>query len=95
MADVADTLPDLSVKGYDLLKVLGEGGVGVVYQAIQKSVERQVAVKMIKSGAGRDSAQKQAFISEALVTGKLDHPNIVPIHELDTTPDGQPFYTFI
>ncbi len=89
----SDKPPDLSAQGYDLLEVLGEGGVGVVYQAVQKSVERTVAVKMIKPGVGRDATEQEKFVSEALVTGKLDHPNIVPIHDLDTTTDGQPFYT--
>ncbi len=85
--------PDLSAKGYELLEMLGEGGVGIVYQAVQKSVNRKIAVKMIKPAVGRDTEERDKFISEALVTGRLDHPNIVPIHDLDTTTDGQPFYT--
>ncbi|MGB2985575.1 MAG: SUMF1/EgtB/PvdO family nonheme iron enzyme [Phycisphaerae bacterium] len=93
MTAARDAPPDLSGKGYDLLEVLGEGGVGVVYQAVQKSVERKIAVKMIKAGVGQNTKEKEKFIAEALVTGKLDHPNIVPIHDLDTTSDGQPFYT--
>jgi len=91
--ETAPPVPSLSSKGYELLAVLGEGGVGVVYQAVQKSVDREIAVKMIKPGMGRDSRERQKFVSEALVTGRLDHPNIVPIHDLDSTPDGQPFYT--
>ena len=85
--------PKLSLDGYDLLNVLGEGGVGVVYQAVQKSIGRNIAVKMIKAGVGQNVEEKEKFVAEARVTGKLDHPNIVPIHDLGTTPDGQPFYT--
>ncbi len=92
-SDTDTSTPDLSEKGYDILDVLGEGGVGIVYRAVQKSVNRSVAVKMIKQGIGQDAKEKEKFISEAVVTGGLDHPNIVPIHDLDTTPEGQPFYT--
>ncbi len=92
-ADADAAPPDLSTKGYELLEVLGEGGVGIVYKAVQKSVERKIAVKMIKAGVGQNTKEKERFITEALVTGKLDHPNIVPIHDLDATADGQPFYT--
>ncbi len=86
-------LPDVTLDGYELLRVLGEGGVGVVYQAIQKSIDRTIAVKMIKPDIGPGDRERAKFLTEAVVTGKLDHPNIVPIHDLGTTTDGQPFYT--
>ncbi len=85
-------LPSVTVDGYELLRVLGEGGVGIVYQAVQKSIERDIAVKMIKPGVGDSPHDRAKFLAEAVVTGKLDHPNIVPIHDLGTTRDGQPFY---
>jgi formylglycine-generating enzyme required for sulfatase activity len=84
--------PRIALDGYDLQGVLGEGGVGIVYQAIQKSIEREIAVKMIKPAVSRDDRERIKFISEAMVTGELDHPNIVPIHDLGTTRDGQPYY---
>jgi formylglycine-generating enzyme required for sulfatase activity/serine/threonine protein kinase len=80
------------VDGYDLLNVIGEGGVGIVYQAVQKSIGRETAVKMIKPGVACNAREKAKFISEAMITGGLDHPNIVPIHDLGTAADGQPFY---
>ncbi|MBN2562708.1 MAG: SUMF1/EgtB/PvdO family nonheme iron enzyme [Phycisphaerae bacterium] len=89
----ATPAPNLSEKGYDVIKVLGEGGVGIVYQVVQKSIGREIAVKMMKPCSGRDAGQTEKFVAEALVTGKLDHPNILPIHDLDRTADGQPFYT--
>ena len=91
--DAQTAAESLRGRGYELAAVLGEGGVGVVYQAVQKSVDREIAVKMIKPGVGQNAGERQKFISEALVTGRLDHPNIVPIHDLDSTDDGQPFYT--
>ncbi len=89
---VRDVPKNVNVTGYDLLNVLGEGGVGVVYQAQQKSIDRTIAVKMIKPGVATDASEKKKFVTEAMVTGRLDHPNIVPIHDLGTTSDGQPFY---
>jgi formylglycine-generating enzyme required for sulfatase activity len=78
--------------GYDVIGVLGEGGVGVVYEAVQRSIDRRIAFKMIKPHVGQSGSEKHKFVTEAMVTGQLDHPNIVPIHDLGTTADGQPFY---
>ena len=78
---------------YELLKLLGEGGMGVVYTARQSSIHRTVAVKMIKPGSKVDDIQKQKFLAEAVVTGDLEHPNIVPIYDLGTNEQGALFYS--
>jgi serine/threonine protein kinase len=78
---------------YDLLGVLGEGGMGVVYTARQASIDREVAVKMLKPEMVRSEFQRRKFLSEAAVTGELDHPNIVPIYDLGQSPDGALFYS--
>ncbi len=71
---------------------LGRGGMGIIYSARQNSLDREVAVKMISPGlAGRPDV-RQKFISEALVTGQLEHPNIVPVYELASTTAGNLFY---
>jgi WD40 repeat protein/serine/threonine protein kinase len=77
---------------YDLVKVLGEGGMGVVYDAVQRSVDREVALKMMKGAAARDTKQQHKFLSEAVVTGELDHPNIVPIYDVGSSEKGLLFY---
>ncbi|HYO23916.1 MAG TPA: serine/threonine-protein kinase, partial [Lacipirellulaceae bacterium] len=77
---------------YELLNVIGEGGMGVVYAARQSSIARTVALKMLKSGEA-DASQRDKFISEAVVTGELDHPNIVPIYDLGANDDGALFYS--
>ena len=59
---------------YELLDVIGEGGMGVVYSAKQASIARTVAIKMLKQKDVADSKQREKFISEAVVTGELDHP---------------------
>ena len=77
---------------YELLTKLGEGGMGVVYHARQTSINRDVAVKMLKPKMSRDEEQRQKFLAEAVVTGDLDHPNIVPIYDVARNDDGALFY---
>lgn len=83
-----DTRPE-----YELVNVLGEGGMGVVWSARQTSVDRHVAVKMIKGDFGAKRSQRQKFLAEAVVTGDLDHPNIVPIYDVGTDGRGMLFYS--
>jgi len=77
---------------YELTTTLGKGGMGVVYAARQASLDRQIAVKMIQSDESIDPVAANKFLSEAMVTGELDHPNIIPIHDLGKTSDGKLFY---
>ncbi|MDZ4817522.1 MAG: protein kinase [Planctomycetota bacterium] len=78
---------------YELLEVIGEGGVGVVYAARQASIDRTVAIKMLKPSGAISNEQREKFLSEAVVTGDLDHPNIVPIYDLGTNEGGALFYS--
>lgn len=78
---------------YELLSVIGEGGMGVVYSARQASVDRLVALKMLKGERKLSDDQRDKFISEAVVTGDLDHPNIVPIYDLGANEEGALFYS--
>ncbi len=92
LRDVREPAP---VKGadYELLSVIGEGGMGVVYAARQAAIDRTVAIKMLKKDIARDSDQREKFLSEAVVTGDLDHPNIVPIYDLGSNEGGALFYS--
>lgn len=85
--------PVKSNADYELLDVIGEGGVGVVYEARQASIDRTVAVKMLKPAGAKNADQREKFLSEAVVTGDLDHPNIVPIYDLGTNETGALFYS--
>ncbi|MCA9178694.1 MAG: protein kinase [Planctomycetales bacterium] len=78
---------------YQLIQQLGEGGMGVVYAARQASIDRTVAIKMLKPSGAQNEKQRGKFLSEAVVTGELDHPNIVPIYDLGTNSDGSLFYS--
>jgi hypothetical protein len=84
--------PSAEGADFELLEVLGEGGMGVVYTARQASMDRPVAVKMIKGKAAADPDMRAKFLSEAAVTGELDHPNIVPVHDLGSDQEGRLFY---
>lgn len=80
---------------YEVRLKLGEGGMGSVFRATQSSMDRDVAIKMIKAKSSRQSVGRDAldkFLSEAVVTGGLEHPNIVPIYDVGVTQSGDPFY---
>ncbi|MEQ8788832.1 MAG: protein kinase [Pirellulaceae bacterium] len=78
---------------YDILTLLGEGGMGMVYAARQASIDRTVAVKTLKPDTAKDRQQRDKFLSEAVVTGDLEHPNIVPIYDVGMREDGSLFYS--
>jgi len=90
----AGTAPDirqrLHAAGYDLRDVVGEGGMGVVHRAHQRSLRRDVAIKLIRPALDRPQV-RVGFVGEAQVNGLLDHPNIVPVHELGNDSDGSVF----
>ncbi len=77
---------------YELLKILGEGGIGVVYAARQTSVDRVIALKMLRPESAGDERVRSGFMIEATVTADLDHPNIVPVHELGSDEHGDLYY---
>lgn len=76
---------------YEIGAKLGEGGMGAVYRARQGSIDRGVALKMVKKNQGPADAQDK-FLAEAVVTGALEHPNIVPIYDLGVNADDELFY---
>jgi len=67
---------------YELLEEIGRGGQGVVYRARQKSLNRTVAIKIIGISHGRTKAHLKRFRLEAEAAAKLNHPFVVPIHEI-------------
>jgi WD40 repeat protein/tRNA A-37 threonylcarbamoyl transferase component Bud32 len=75
---------------YDLLEVLGQGGMGVVYRARHRKLERVVALKLIRGREVLSAAERKRFEAEAEAVARLDHPHIVPIYEVGEV-GGQPF----
>ncbi len=77
--------------GFTVLGVLGRGGMGVVYRARQENLGRLVALKMISAGAGAGEEERARFRAEAEAVARLQHPNIIQIHEVGEH-DGRPFF---
>ncbi len=82
--------PPPEIPGYDLIAELGRGGMGVVYKAVHKALNRTVAVKMILSGVYPDESDRQRFRAEAEAIARLQHPNIVQLFEVGEA-GGRPF----
>jgi WD40 repeat protein/predicted Ser/Thr protein kinase len=83
-------LPD-HVGRYRVLRLLGEGGMGAVYEAEQDSPHRSVALKVIRPGLIAPALLKR-FAQEVEILGRLHHPGIAQIHEAGVAEDGQPFF---
>lgn len=67
---------------FEILKMIGQGGMGAVFLARQLSLDRQVAVKVISSVGGSQSKDIERFKRESKVLAQISHPNIVPIYEV-------------
>jgi len=92
-AAVQRLLPEelLREKKYDIGQVVAQGGMGAILDARETTIERRVAMKVMLNGSNPDDLTR--FVAEAKITGQLEHPNVIPVHELSVDENGQPFYT--
>ena len=92
-AALAQVLPDEFLRGqkYDVGPMIAQGGMGAIHDAREATIRRSVAMKMMLTEGEPDDLRR--FIEEAQITGQLEHPNIVPVHELGLDADGKLFYT--
>jgi len=78
---------------YEILEQIGCGGMGVIYRARQRHSRRIVAVKRVLSYRADSHEALERFRREAQAVASLDHPNILPIHEVSESEDGLPFFS--
>ncbi|MFT7580196.1 MAG: hypothetical protein ACI9MR_001863 [Myxococcota bacterium] len=74
-------------------QALGKGGVGKVMLGVDRDMRRSVAIKMLREEHRGDPLFLRAFLEEAILTGGLEHPNIVPVYEVGVSPELGPYYT--
>src|SRR4249919_1818869 len=77
---------------YELLERIGRGGMGVVFRARQRSLDREVAIKFIVGGLAENARAVERFLAEARAAARLHHPHIVPVLEVGTV-EGMHFFT--
>lgn len=82
---------DLSSR-YTFLEVLGVGGMGVVHLARDAELKRRVAIKVPRPEFRDDQTWVRALLYEAIITGNLEHPNIIPVYDLGVLAGGEIFY---
>jgi len=80
------------IPGYRIIRELGEGGMAVVYLAVQELFERLVALKVMRTTSSADQDFALRFVREARIIGALNHPNIVPVYEVGES-QGQYFFS--
>jgi WD40 repeat protein len=85
----AAELPDAVPDRYTLGEEIGRGGLGAVVSAKDKNLGRLVAIKALHASGG---SARRRFVREAMITARLEHPSIVPVHDAGRWPDGSPFY---
>jgi serine/threonine protein kinase len=88
---VAD-VPDLTHTKYEISHPLGNGGMGTVYAARDRHLDRLVALKVVGTFAA-SGAMIERLLREARILARLEHPGIVPVHDVGSLPDGRAFYT--
>lgn len=91
--EMLEALEETGDGPYLLERQLAEGGMGAILTATDQNLRRTVALKVILSGADADPDMIQRLITEARITGQLQHPNIVPLYDLGVTGDGVVYYT--
>ena len=83
--------PDLSDTRYSIVREIGRGGMGVVYEADDGQLQRRVALKILPTELASPAAVERLH-NEARTIARLEHPGIVPVHDVGLLPDGRAWY---
>jgi len=81
-----------SLERYPIVRPYARGGLGEVFLALDPELDRQVALKELRAYHAHDPVSQSRFVLEAKVTGRLEHPGIVPVYGLGRYADGRPYY---
>ena len=73
--------PESVIAGYRIVSLIGRGGMGVVYEAVQLTLERSVALKLIDPARADDEEFRARFVRESHVAAGLEHPHVIPVYE--------------
>jgi serine/threonine protein kinase len=79
------------IPGYELHDEIGRGGMGVVYRARDRNMDREVAVKLLQDKFAPESSSAIRFVEEAKITGQLQHPGIPAVYHVGKLSDGRPY----
>ena len=80
--------PDTRVGNYRLLRLLGKGGMGAVYEAMHLYIERRAAIKVLHAQLSRNSEFRTRFLNEARAVNLIKHPGLVEVYEFGLLTDG-------
>ncbi|MFL0809528.1 MAG: protein kinase [Agarilytica sp.] len=82
----------MEIEGYRNLKLVGEGGMAYIYKAVQCSLERDVAIKVLKQKLADENEIRERFFQESQIIAQLNHPNIIQVFDRGVTTDGSPYF---
>jgi serine/threonine protein kinase/tetratricopeptide (TPR) repeat protein len=89
--DSTPVIPRLEIPGYEIVREIGRGGMGIVFQARQVKLDRMVALKMIRGYLDVDSMERERFLREAQALARMQHPNIVQVFDVGEH-NSQPYF---
>jgi serine/threonine-protein kinase len=78
----------MNIGRYQVVRMLGQGGMASVYEGCETSLNRRVAIKVLHAELGKDSDVITRFVSEGRIVNGIRHPSLVPVHEQGQLPDG-------
>src|SRR5689334_20168883 len=91
LADEQKLTPGQRIKHYQIVNLIGEGGMGEVYLATDTILGRRIALKVLPAFVSKDPDRLRRFTQEARAASRLSHPNVCVVHEIGETDDGRPF----
>ena len=91
---ISDLISSANEEGkYIFAKEIGRGGMGAVFETVDQDIRRKVAMKVMLQTTKEDTATIKRFLEEAQISGQLEHPNIIPVHEIGIDDESKAYFT--